>query len=191
MDATEALRPGSAQELEENGLGLIVHGVGGEDGAGLAAAEEGVEDLVADVAGGLFERLPGSGGAGGNVGVMEVQREVEAGAQISDESSVGVGLRAADPVMDVDDGKADTESGVRRRVGLVKRAKEGDGVRAARDGRAQAVSGVEVASVEKELWDRGHGGNSVGVDPLMSLDLGTYAEDVSRWRDAAGVYGGS
>ena len=43
VDASEAFGPGSTKELEEDGLGLVVCRVGGEDGVGVAGAEEVVE----------------------------------------------------------------------------------------------------------------------------------------------------
>jgi hypothetical protein len=36
MDGAEAFGPGSAKDLHEDGLGLVVEGVGGEDGVGVA-----------------------------------------------------------------------------------------------------------------------------------------------------------
>jgi len=36
VDGAEALGPGSAEDLHEDGFGLVVEGVGGEDGVGVA-----------------------------------------------------------------------------------------------------------------------------------------------------------
>ena len=157
-DAAEALGPGAAKELHEDGLGLVVHGVGGEDDVGLAALEEAMEDLVTEVARGVFEAFAGGGGAGGYVDAVGVEGEVEVGAEVSDEGLVGVGLGAAEAVVDVDGGEADAEVGVRRGVGGVEGAEEGDGVCSAGDGGADAVAGADVGAVEGEV-DRGwHGG---------------------------------
>ena len=82
MDGAEAFGPGSAEELHEDGFGLVVEGVGGEDGVGFAGGDERVEEVVADVAGGLFDGLAVLGDALGDVGVVEVQGDVEAGAEV-------------------------------------------------------------------------------------------------------------
>ena len=57
VDGGEALGPGSAEELHEDGFGLVVEGVGGEDAVGVAGGEEGSEEFVADGSGGLFDGL--------------------------------------------------------------------------------------------------------------------------------------
>jgi hypothetical protein len=110
MDGAEAFGPGSTEELHEDGLGLIVEGVGGKDGVGVAGGEEGGEEFVADVAGCLFDGLGISRGAcfgyaGGNVGLMEVERDVEGDAEVFDELLVGVGFFAAEAVVNVDGGE--------------------------------------------------------------------------------------
>lgn len=111
MDGREAFGPGSAEELHENGFGLVVEGVGGEDSVGVAGGEEGVEEFVADVAGGLFYGLWISSGAccsyaGGNVGLMEMERDVEGDAEVFDKLLVGVGFFPAKAVVDMDRGEA-------------------------------------------------------------------------------------
>ena len=57
VDSAEAFGPGSAEELHEDGLGLVVEGVGGEDGVGVAGGDEGGEEIVADGAGSFFDGL--------------------------------------------------------------------------------------------------------------------------------------
>src|SRR5260370_614711 len=57
VDGAEAFGPGAAEELHEDGFGLVVEGVGGEDAVGVAGGEEGGEKVVAGVAGSLFDRL--------------------------------------------------------------------------------------------------------------------------------------
>ena len=107
VDGAEALGPGSAEELHEDGFGLVVEGVGGEDGVGLAGGDEGVEEVVADGSGGFFDGLgisrgTGLGDSGGDVGLVEVEGDVEAGAEGFDELAVGGGFfGGADAVVDV------------------------------------------------------------------------------------------
>ncbi len=107
VDGAQAFGPGAAEELHENGFGLVVEGVGGEDAVGVAGGEEGGEEIVAGVAGGFFDGFgvatgSGFGDAAGNVGVVEVERDVEADAEVFDEALVGVGFFAAEVVVDVD-----------------------------------------------------------------------------------------
>ena len=64
VDAAEPLGPGSAQELHQDGLGLVVEGVGGEDGVGMAVGKELLEEVVAEVAGGLLQTLMQACGGG-------------------------------------------------------------------------------------------------------------------------------
>jgi len=73
----------------------------------VAGGEEGGEEFVADVAGGLFDGLgvavsSGLRDAVGDVGLVEVEGDVEADAEVFDELLVGIGFFAAKIVVDVD-----------------------------------------------------------------------------------------
>jgi GNAT superfamily N-acetyltransferase len=84
---------------------------------------------------------------------MEVQRNVEADAEVFDEALVGVCFFAAQAVVDVDGAEADAEGFARRGVGGVEGEEEGYGVRAPGDGYADAVSGLDVGAIEgKRGW---------------------------------------
>ena len=107
VNASEAFGPGAAKELHKNGLGLVVHGVGGDDRVGFAALKECPEDLVAGVAGGLFEGFAMGGGAGGNIYVAKVERNAQTAAKLFNEALIGVGFFAANAVVDVDGGESD------------------------------------------------------------------------------------
>jgi hypothetical protein len=102
VDGGEAFGPGAAEEFEEDGLGLVVEGVGGEDGVGVAGGDEGAEEIVADFAGGLFDGLAGGGDAGGDVSLVEVEGDVVSDAQVFDEALVSEGFFAAEVVVYVD-----------------------------------------------------------------------------------------
>lgn len=156
MDAAEAVGPGPAEELEEDGFGLVVHGVGGQDGVGPAAAKESVKDLVASVAGGLFEGLAGCCGTSGDVDGMDMERDLQAGAEVLDEALVGVGLGAAYAVVDMNGREADAESQLGEDVGGMERSEESHGVRPAGDGGADAVAGLDVGAVKREDRRCGH-----------------------------------
>ena len=73
----------------------------------MAGGEEGGEEVVAEIAGGFFDGLWISSGAGfgdalRDAGLVEVEGDVEVGAERLDEVLVGVGFFAAKAVMDVD-----------------------------------------------------------------------------------------
>ena len=148
VDGAEALGPGSAKELHEDGFGLVVEGVGGEDGVGVAGGDEGAEVVVADGAGGFFDGFVGAGDAVGNAGLVEGEGDVETGAEVGYELLVGVGFGAAKAVVDVDGREADAEGVAGSGVGGVEGEEEGDGVCAAGDGDAEAVAGVDLRAVE-------------------------------------------
>jgi hypothetical protein len=152
VDGAQAFGPGSAEELHEDGLGLVVEGVGGEDAVGVAGGDESVEEVVADGAGCLFDGLVCLGYAVGDICAVEVKRDVEVDAEVFDELLVGVGLCSAKTVVDVDCAEAYAEGFVFGRVCRVKSQEERDGVCTAGDGDADAVSGLDVRAVEGESW---------------------------------------
>jgi hypothetical protein len=155
VDGTEAFGPGSAEQFHENGLGLIVAGVGGEDGVDLAGGEQGGEVVVTDGAGGFFDGFGISSGTGlgdaiGDAGLVELEGDVKAGAELLDEVLVGVGLGAAEAMVDVDGGEARSEGVVWGLVGGVEGEEEGYGVGSAGEGDREAVAGADVGAVEGE-----------------------------------------
>ena len=134
MDAAQAFGPGAAEELEEDGLGLVVGGVRGEDCVCVAGPEEVVEGAVAEGAGGFFQGFAGGDDVGGDVGAVEVEGDVELSAEVGDKGLVDVGFVASDAVVDVDGGESDAQGGFGSGVGGVEGAEEGDGVGSAGDG---------------------------------------------------------
>jgi hypothetical protein len=77
------------------------------------------------------------------VGAVEMQRDVEASAEIFDKALIGFGFVAAQGVVDVDGGEADAERALRQGVGRVDEEQQGGGVGAAGDGYGDAVAGGE------------------------------------------------
>jgi hypothetical protein len=153
VDGTEAFGPCAAEELHEDGFGLVVESVSGEDAIGLAVGEEGREEVVAEIAGGLFDGLgvsgcAGFGAAGGDAGLMDVKGDVEARAEVFDEALVGIGFCAAKAVVDVNGREADAEGFAGGCVGGMEGEEESDGVCASGEGDAEAVAGLDVGSVE-------------------------------------------
>ena len=130
--------------------------MGGEDGVGLAGEDEGGEEVVADGAGGFFDGFAGLGDAVGDAGLMGVEGDVVAGAEVTDELLIGVGFGSAQAVMNVDGGQADAESVAFCMICGVESEEESDGVGSARDGCAEAVTGADVGAGEGERGRRGH-----------------------------------
>jgi len=155
VDGGEAFGPGSAKELHEDGFGLVVEGVGGEDGVGVAGVEEGGEEFVAGVAGGFFDPFVCGGDAFGDVGLVKVEGDVESDAEVLDELLVGVGFFGAEVMVDVDGGEAHSEGVAGGGIGGVEGEEEGYGVGSAGDCDGDAVSGFDVGAVErKREWHR-------------------------------------
>jgi hypothetical protein len=107
--------------------------VGGEDAVGVSGGEEGGEKFVADVAGGFFDGLgvaigSGLGDAGGDVGLVEMEGDVEADAEVFDELLVGVRFFAAKTVVDVRCADADAQGITGGGVGGVEGEEESYGV---------------------------------------------------------------
>ena len=150
VDAGKAFQPGAAEELHEDGFGLVVEGVGGEDVGGVALGEEGLEGLVAEGAGGFFEAFLVEGGLLASVDAADVEGDGEAGAEGFDEGLVGVGFVGSERVIDVECGEADAEGVARLGVGGVEEKQEGGGVGAAGEGEAGAVAGAEGSGGEGE-----------------------------------------
>jgi len=121
----------------------------------MASADERSEEVIADVASGLFDGFAGLSGALGDVGAVKMQGNIEAGTEIFDELLIGIGFSGADAVVDVGGAEADAERVVLCDVGRVEGAQECYRVCAAGDSDADAVAGFNVGAVEGECgWAR-------------------------------------
>jgi hypothetical protein len=87
-----------------------------------------VKGCVAEVAGSLFDSLAGVRDVCRDVYVSQMQRDFEASAEIGDEGCVGVGLCAAQIVMNVDSGEDGSEGIAGLAVGGVEGEEQGNGV---------------------------------------------------------------
>lgn len=117
VDGAETFCPCTSKQLEHDSLGLIVHGVGGQDGVGLSGDDEGFEEAVAEIAGGFFDRLTRLLDTIRHALLENVQRDVKTCAEIADEEQVGIGLVSTEAVMDVRGGEADAKRLARCTVG--------------------------------------------------------------------------
>ena len=86
MDAAQPLGPGSAQQLHQDGFGLVIQSVRGQDGVGVSLSDQGGEAVVAESPRGLLNclglaGLAAAGDAVGHAGMVDVQRDLEAQAE--------------------------------------------------------------------------------------------------------------
>ena len=129
-DASESFKPGPAEEFHEDGFGLVVEGVRGQDVGDCALGEQFAEGFVAEGPGSRSDGLVVGAGAGLGVDAEEVKRDLELLAEADEKRLVGFGLLAAEAVVDVNGGKANTERLFGERVGGVDEEQEGGGVSA-------------------------------------------------------------
>ena len=78
-----------------------------------------------------------------------MQRDLKLQAERLNEGEVGVSLRTAQAVVDMDGREANSECIARQSVGLVQEQEQGDGVRTARDSRADAVAGANEFAIQR------------------------------------------
>ncbi len=115
--------------------------------------------MVAQAAGGFFDRFGGFSGSGiggsegGSVDFIGVKGDLELGCEGRDERPVGIGLLTAKAVMKV----GNTEDQAKFPALRCEGAEESDGVRAAGDTDCQAQAGTEQVCVEGEFRLRGRG----------------------------------
>ncbi len=131
--------------------------MGGKDGVDVSGVQESPEEGVADLACGLFDSLAAFGDAGGDVGAMDVERNIELETEVLDEVEIGIRFGGfAYAVVNVGGGEADSESVTRGSVRFVQREQQGDGVGAAGDGYADTVTRVNVFTAEGKWRECGH-----------------------------------
>jgi hypothetical protein len=99
MDAAEAGEAGAAEDVGEDGFGLVVGGVGYGDAIDFFCGDEAGEKVVAGAAGGVFEIGFFAFGLGGDVEAFEMKVEMMLGGELGDEFFVGVGGAAAELVI--------------------------------------------------------------------------------------------
>ena len=154
MDGAEAFGPCAAEKLHEDGFGLVVKSVCGKDAVGVAGGQEGREEFVADGAGGFLYGFAGLRYAVRDVGLVEVEGDVEPDAEVCDELLVCVGFFSAKAMVDVRGAETDAEGFARGGVGGLEREEKSYGVCAAGDRDADAVAGFDVSAVEGESGHR-------------------------------------
>ncbi len=109
-----------------------------------------------------------AGYAGGDVGVVDVERNVEPDAEVFDETLISVGFFPTEVVIDVDCGEAYSEGVALGGVGGVEGEEESCGVGSAGEGDAEAIAGVDLVAGEGKAWSNCHEPHVTVRDFLVS-----------------------
>ena len=139
MNAAEAGESGAAQDVRENGFGLVVGGMGDSDFVDVALGDQFGEEAVAGAARGVFKVGFFAASFGFYVGSADMKRDLELLCELNDGAFVGIGGSAAKFVIEVNNTENNTE--VLEKFG--QQEKQSDGIRAARNRYADAVAGTE------------------------------------------------
>jgi hypothetical protein len=145
MDAAEAGESSAAEDVSENGFGLVVGSVGDGDFVELAFGDEALKEGVAGAAGGVFEVGALAFGFGGDVFADDEELQGVLGGEIGDEFFVGVGSAPAQFVIEVDDGENEAKFFAQ----FEEEMEESDGIGAAGNGDPDALAGAEVWRVDR------------------------------------------
>jgi hypothetical protein len=146
VNRTEPLRPSTPQQLQEDGFGLIVQRVSGQDGVGLTRGEQTLQKGIAKIAGGFLGRFARLLDPLGNAGAVNVKVDIEALTKGLHERKIVICLNSPKAVVNVSGREPDAEVV----LGTMERKQEGYGVGPARDGHADAVAREEVFAVQRE-----------------------------------------
>ena len=136
MNAAEAGEAGTAQDMCEDGFGLVVGGVGHGNARAAGGVHEGLEKGVAGAAGGVFEIGAFFFCFVCHVGGGRMKFQGMTGGQLGHELFVGIGETAAKFVIEVGDDEDEAEFFAE----FEEEQQEGDGVRTAGDGGGDALA---------------------------------------------------
>ncbi len=157
VDSGEAAGAGAAKEAQENGFGLVVAGVG--RGYGIEGKRGGgaLEKGVAGAASGGFEREVEKGGERCDILSFDLAVKSELGGDIAHEIRIGVGVRSAQTVIEVENDEDDAEGGGEFGEG----AQERHGISSATDSHADALAGMEEAMLAHGVFEGLEHGNII------------------------------
>jgi hypothetical protein len=111
VDSGESAGSGSTEQAEEYGFGLIVTGVGGGNGVETMSGGGALEKLVPGAAAGGFQREMKVRGKDGNILGHDGGVERKLGGEFRDEAGVGIGVRAAQSMVEMKDDGHDSQCG--------------------------------------------------------------------------------
>ncbi len=147
MNARKTLGPCAAEELGENGFGLIVEGVRGchciDDCVGRTIEHELTEPRVPKATCGFFDGFAVRLGLGSGVDASVVKWNVELLSEVTGEGQVGIGFVAAETVMEMGGVEDEAQFPARFTIPLDEDTQEGDGVGAAREADGESHAGAQ------------------------------------------------
>ncbi len=142
MDAAEPLSPGSAQQLVQHRLRLVVQGVRGGHRVRPSIHHQLPEEGIAKIACGLLQGLMEGSGRGRRIGAMQMEWQLMSRRQLRDKCRVFVGGGSANAVMHVGNGK-DNAGAL-----LEHAAQQGHGVGAPGDSDGNPLAGTKKTGAE-------------------------------------------
>jgi ribosomal protein S18 acetylase RimI-like enzyme len=119
MDTAQPLSPGTPKQFVQDRLRLVIEGVRGGDSVRLASRYQFPKKSIAKVTGGLLQGFMEGGRGGRGIRAMQVEWQAVSCGEAGNKCLVFVGSGSSNPVVNVDDGKHDTQ-----RVALLDQAAE-------------------------------------------------------------------
>jgi ribosomal protein S18 acetylase RimI-like enzyme len=154
VDSAHPFGPGAAQELCQNGFGLVVESVRCCNGTHLARSHQFAEPRVPKPARGLFDGLgrlssnPIRGGKGSGVHLLGVKRQFQTTGKPANELPILVRLGSAQPVVQMGDAQHQPQFPAPAR----QRAQQRHRVRAARDANPKTEPRLQISQFERQHW---------------------------------------
>ncbi len=150
VDSGEAAGSGSTQQAEEHGFGLIVAGVGGGHRVQAISGGGALEEGVASAAPGSFQREMQTGGELRDILGCDGGVEREPGGEPGDEVGIGLRIRTAQSVVEMEDDGHDAQC----RGELGQSPQQSHGISAATYGYADALAGSDEAMLAQVALQR-------------------------------------
>ena len=176
MDSGKAAGSGSTEETEQDGFGLIVTSV--RSGNTVEAMSDGgaQEECVAGAASGGFERETKERGEGSDIVGFDGAVERKPRCEFGDKVRVGIGVWAAEMVIEMKDEGHDAETGGK----FGESSQEGYGIRAAADGHADALARTDETMLAQMLFERLEHRNIITEWRVGGLDAGRERGELAR-----------
>ncbi len=157
MDSGEAAGSGSAQQTQEDGFGLIVAGVGGGNAVESIGGGGALEKMVAGAASGGFDREMKPRGEGGDIFGFDGGVERQAGGELTNEGGIGLRVRAAKIMVEMEDEGHYAKDGGE----FSKGPQQSDGISSAADGEADALAGMDESMLAQVAFEAVEHGNMI------------------------------
>lgn len=139
MNAGESSEPGAAEEMRENGLGLVIGGMCGSYAGKMSSFGDAGEPFVAGAPSGVLEIAFRASRKARDVGVRGMKLEAKPGGEPRDELLVCIGRATTQLVIEVESMQNDAQAFAE----VIEQAQQCDGIGSPGDRYTNAVAGVE------------------------------------------------